>query len=302
MFAVFNDVLGFNETTELTQAEFNAIGAVRKVLDEINDFEERFWIVCELYRELEETCMKTALNYAIYHHYDETDHILARSLIGMRVASFLSASRLYLDTCGSSAVKITLGKVNDQEAKKFTSDAYDNNFEYRFCCYLRDYAVHNSIPVHGMAIDLSRNVELDLVDHKVYFSIPLAPLIIWAKREKNFRKELVGFSNPSFDLKIGIRKYFSLICEIHEKIRKVISDCETSAENQIANARLRHTSKKLNAEALPGLCVCELDDQGLKIAGVKTIYLSVSDDKVREIIQLKTSSMVGIEKRRILSH
>ncbi len=289
MFAVFNDALGSNETHEISEAEFKAIGAARKQLNEANEFEERFWVVCELYRELEETCLQTVLNYAVYPNHNSTDFVLARSLIGMRVFSFLSASRLYLDTCGSSAIKITLGKVRAKAARKVTSEVYDGNFEYRFCCHLRNYALHKSIPVHGMALNLSRKIELDLWDHKIEYSIPIAPLLVWKKLNPKLKEELKKTTFPSVNLKTSIRKYFSLICGIHKQIREMIDESETFAETTLKNAY----PHSLIGELPPGLCACELDDEGLKIPGGKPISLAVPDDNVRNFIRLRACPQLG---------
>lgn len=295
MFAVFHDVLGSNDTHEISEDKFKAIDAARKSLNESNELEERFWVVCELYRELEETSLQSALNYAVYPNFNSTDFMLARSLIGMRVFSLLSASCLYLDKCGGSAKKITVGKINAEEAKKITHEVHAKHFEYRFSCELRNYAIHKSIPVHGIALDLSRKIDLDLWDHKIEYSIPIAPLLAWKKLNGNLRKELEKITSPSIDLKTSIRKFFSLICDIHKKIREVIAEAEISAETTLKNAHPHYSAGELP----PGLCACELDDQGLKIPGGKLIPLNIPDDNVRNFIRVKTRSMVNIEKRRV---
>lgn len=299
MFALFEDHFDSAPVMELTEDTFTGIREARLALNELNEFEERFWVVCELFRELQESALAIANSESTYFTFDDIDFMRVRSVLSVKLMAFLAAARLYLDQCIGSVRKISSGGIADILARSNCSDAYDNSFEYRLLYGLRNFALHKSFPVHSMSINRSKNDDRTILGTSIEFSIPVQTLLEWAKLKAALRVEIEKLSEKQINLKSAARKYFALICRLHINFRGQLDPFTAEASEKLSKASEiwhSHSGKPIAV----GLSIAILCDEGLKIKGEPITCLKPPDDKFRKMIREKTKTMGNLEKHRVV--
>jgi hypothetical protein len=297
-FVIFEHHLSALVDLPVPEEKYKFIQLARQTLNEANEFEERFWAVCELYREFQDACLVVASRQTIYFGHDELDIMRVRSSLSVKLSSFISAARFYLDLAGKSVITISRGGIQSSDVMAVCSEIFDNHFEYRLLYQLRNYVQHYSLPVHGMSMQRSRDESGKWLEHSVNLTIPIAELISWSGLKSSVKKELRDIPTEKIDLSLYSKTYFSLICQIHDKFRAMVAPNEAEMANALADARVRwiNVSKNENPVALS---VGEVDENGLLVRGAAVISLAVPDDRFTKMIKEETRFLMNVVQRRV---
>lgn len=159
--------------------------------------------------------------------------------------NYLSSARTYLDH-SEKYLKNKYGNNSPQynRFKIFTSNLYDNFFEYRFLYKLRNYAQHCGLPINNITFS---------VDNKNLFkrTINLNPLFLKSELKKNY-KEWGKKINEDFDVQpeeISIRQVIGTYYENFKNLNDEFIRIEKFSLNQSVEY-LEHFQKETYSQLI----------------------------------------------------
>lgn len=302
-YAIWRHVLSDSGVdTVITLDDYNTISRAADVRREIADIEEKFHIICENYRELEELVFSVNMKNMIYD-IDETAHFFViKAEFNRKLLSLLSSSRLYIDSVERHAEQISNSDVSMSDVKKVMSGIYDNNFSYRAIESIRNYAQHHALPVQSASYGAKWGDNFETNNYRSEFFFELES--IWAHGK--FKAEIFNEINSmggKIELLRLIREYFANMCDAHAEFRnkfqkyaldsmRVFSDMRTRWKQvQIVSSRI--------TETLVGVVVGRLQN-GIVDDAVPLINLSIQSDEYKEFLLRRTRSIMKMGLRRVV--
>lgn len=105
-YSVWRHVLSSTKEVAIKEEEYNKIARADDIRREIANIEEKFFVICENYRELEEFVFSTNVKNMLYSRESASSWFSIGTEFGRLTLSMLASSRLYIDTVETHAKKI----------------------------------------------------------------------------------------------------------------------------------------------------------------------------------------------------
>lgn len=235
-----------------------------------------------------------------------------RYQFNVKIITALTALQCYIDH--SDRILKYIG--NPAGAREFNaklgSQAFDENFSYRACCQLRNYAQHQSLPLGGFTIGSDADFVQDEkgVRHKVGSKYSVHPWVDILKLKESkkisarFRDELKGFNYNRVDIKWLIRDLARSMYERHAKLRKLLAP-EIERANEIIKSGYDLVRAEKNREARH-IILCgfgkehhmrnDLADRVLRDFGSYSSFMIADQIYITSRIQPDAKSYAGQDK------
>ncbi|MEM8575240.1 MAG: hypothetical protein AAGF48_11465 [Pseudomonadota bacterium] len=266
----------------------------RNTLSALSAFEEKFFGICEGYRQVEEFILQSTLSDMIYSRRDSPAFHSVRAEFGRRVSSFLSVSRLYLNSVPKDAVEITAGTIATDLVKSVISERYDESLSYRVMDAVRNYSQHRALPVTDISVGWRREDEQDRISYRSQFFLRADKLD--DKFKSSTRREIEQLGGR-VDLKLFLRSYFDDLCSIHERLRKEFQRYKEQSETLVCDWQERWDSQfpGLSLSAVAACCFkCGRLDNEARVA-----YIDPEVDEYRKWLETSTGHLRGMSNRRV---
>lgn len=277
---------------EITADEYAEFEKARNVLSNAFAIEEIYEIMIANYLDFEKQILIMTTDYMVRGDHDYSDSFEVRLGLNIRLVNLLTAVKLYVDQLNQNVREcVTNNDKTKETVKKFFSDEYDNNKQYRFMEQLRDYVQHRGLPVHLTQYG-SRRTSLE-DDFFLEYHMELASQLSYLQEDGKFKPKILAELDEKIDLKIATRSYVESISNVHESARNMISESVASARELIENARRRYAV--VHSESLVGLSACKWSDGKL----VSTISLLLDWDDVRVRLQKQNTKLTNLKKRYV---
>ena len=296
-YAVAKLVLAATNHLHITEDDFREIAKCREALNGAVNIEEKYFCVTESYRDFQKAVLDVDLDSMLYSPSSGNELYLAKANIGRYLNNFLSMVELFFD-CTKGQISratgeaITKGHVSQLiESRKKTSEVFNLFYE------IRNYSQHKDLAIHALVSNSKWNESRDIIS---YTSSPLFKYKHVAadgrfdKRAKEYLKQQTN----GFDLRSGLKQYFSEVAELHQDIRKLL---DASLEG--AEATLRGWSEKwscLNPGVTDiGVAAIKLVE-GQKSPSFQEAYLKIHQDEYLTLLRGRTRHHRNMGKRTIL--
>jgi hypothetical protein len=310
-YGIFKNVLASNIKLAISEDDYLLIKDARNVCSLALDLEENFFVVCEAYRELESATLEISLHSMMYNITSSDDFYLRRTTLSQKLVAFLSAVRLYTDSVRSICKSMTGIEKTQKDVTAIFATKYDSSIDYRLFEALRNYVQHSALPVHSISIgskandDFSAianftefNVSLDELKNNDKFKKPLLKQLekLLEEEESAKRKPKKKSQSYTYDLKMGVRKYFSLLRDCHEEFQSItdaaLKASEDSLQSYVTKWEAENTDGKLDSRYL----VATRMEGEYKHPNAVDIYLQVDSDKLRLKLRSMTRGTKNIHK------
>jgi hypothetical protein len=173
-FALRRLVIGPREQIDLTEEEYRGIVRARCVLGAVASFEEKFFVLCESYRQLEEFVLKTSLANMVYAPHEIPQMHAVRAEFGRLTSAFLSLARFYIESVLTDADSISEGSIDRESLRRILADRYDTSFHYRLMEAIRNHSQHHAFPVSGVVFQTHANEDHSEVLYSLEFYLDLS--------------------------------------------------------------------------------------------------------------------------------
>jgi hypothetical protein len=218
-----------------------------------------------------------------------------RNTTARKLSNFLSSVRLYQDTVGRHAKSITKDEAVGTAIGTAMSHQFDSSLSYRVLDALRNYAQHQTLPIHGFSMDHR------WVEDRSYSEHEFQPVVIVKELARNpdFRKKTLDeiINGPeTLKLKPMVRDYVESLSTIHEEFRAKTQSSTDQYLNTIAMAKGRLFGKFAGTEDV-GLAVFEADNEGLKVGNETGLSKTLGD--YLEFLRKKNRHLVSFARRRV---
>lgn len=231
-------VLGnsYKKAIKISEAEFNDIWLAKETLVQVNEIEEYFDCLVENYYEIERDLLDLALRYSMFRNLDYVSFSVERTRMNRRLANFLSSARGFLDRLeGFSKDKNHKGLLQ-KPIKEARAKAYDGSISYRLMEGLRNHVQHFGHGIHTFSYN-SKWVETDFGEAIQNNSILLLDVhtieeakIVKPKVAKDLKE-----NGQIIDLRPHIRKYISLVGEVHFQFRDLFKPTLEKSDSIVTN-------------------------------------------------------------------
>jgi hypothetical protein len=293
-YCLTNLVLGRTPEIELTAEQYERIKSARHSLNALTAFEEKFFAICEHYREIQRFVFDTILNNMLFGFNDIPNVYQNSANFGRIVLSYLSTARLYIDTSESGARDITHGSVSRESVKSEFSYEYDNCFSYRAMEAIRNFAQHNAFPSSSSFQGGEWNEARDEIQYYCNFHFALSGHDGIASLKASIRKEIAA-NGGKFDLVEGTRQHFGALCRIHQNLRTMFAPTRTAA---IGELELWRNAWQEKTEQTKNIVLAAIEMSNDELVDDTEIYVGREMDSYRESIESKTSHLNNMAKRR----
>ncbi|WP_143743046.1 hypothetical protein [Maricaulis sp. W15] len=225
----------FGEAVELNleEHEYRRIGSAKRYILDALQFEENYLLVLKAYFELERNSNDETLKSLLFRNYsydDRQDSILQKDLKSL---AFLAAFRSYRDRFPKFNGQTRPGSAYAKLMSTWDQSLLDCP-EFWACEHLRHFAIHHGSSIQLMASGGSWDEARERHEAYTHFKFSVDELerfLLEEKRKIEGCKNLREKYGEKINLFIVVRKGFSELGRIHNKIRKFIRE-EYKASDQ----------------------------------------------------------------------
>jgi hypothetical protein len=199
------------------------------------DIEELYSLILDDYVDLEAATHAATINYLVRPTKEIDAFQNTRRLFARRLMHLLTTCRAYLD-----ATPRLLRSIPERDAKtddlfkKFASEQYDKQFEYRFGEALRNSAQHWGLPIHGLTIGGSWIEAPPKPRARLKYSAIPTTSISELERDGKFKRKILNETRERYKEKIDMRPivkgYVGGLSHVHLGVRNYLSSHIEHAE------------------------------------------------------------------------
>ena len=210
---------------------FNEAFENSDVLADLHRIEDVFSVLARSYVEFEERLLKLSIK-SEFEDFDFSNHRVHfsefREWINLSLINLLTMSRVYEESLRSRIVGAGLPNLTKADINVLLSQEYDNKFEYRVGYGLRNFALHDTLPVASMSFSNSSefedesNIAASASRHRFTLNptLSVAPLVASSRLNARVRDELKALDAEKLDIKYLVRSIVESFYRIHENVRK----------------------------------------------------------------------------------
>lgn len=293
-----NSLVDFRKTKfEISKEEFDQYDMARETVNECTKIHEIFFHAAESFEALEAAYWRISHNFLMYGHLRSIDVYKVSYEYSKYIFSFLSATRLYLDTIDKGVSRIPRAEVTAKQIAAFRSEQYDKSYSYRIMEQIRNHSQHRGLPTTRFKFSSKRDVEKNQTLHGVKFIFEL----MHAKKDK-WRPEVyreLEAGGGTVDLHVAAREYFLCLCEINKNVLNITGRCLNEAHNCLSGARELWESKFPDVPS--ALLVSERQSGSENEVDNHRVYLYVEFDDYSKYLHEKIKRVDGIGKRSLMN-
>lgn len=211
-----------NEFANLLRASNNL-----KILWRVEEF---FSVLAQSYLDVEEYLAAVAIRHRYSHTGDpfEEDWLRVQASLNVKLLAYITAARLYVDYAEKHLRKLRFTDGANVDFESFTHEAHDSSFEYRVMYEMRNYALHNDLPLGGVhylhanrwresGTPISGPSRGRLTLDPVF---RVAPFVSWGSLKPKVRNQINDLGVESLDVKYFSRGFVGALWQIHRKTRQ----------------------------------------------------------------------------------
>jgi hypothetical protein len=296
-YAIVKIFLAETNDLHISEDDFGEISKCREILNGAANIEEKYFCVSESYRDFQKAVLDVDLDSMLYSPFSGSEFYLAKANIGRYLNTFLSMVELFFDctkgqisrATGKAITKTHISRLIDRQ--KTASEVFNLFYE------IRNYSQHRDLAIHA----LKTNVKWDESKDIVSYSSSLLFRYKYVAEDGRFdkrAKEYLRQQTSGFDLRNGLKQYFSEVAELHQEIRQLLD-----AHVGVAEVTLREWSEKWSLQNPGvtdiGVAAVKLVD-GQESASVKEAYLKIDQDQYLTLLRGRTRHHLNMRKRTIL--
>jgi len=291
-FAIVGNTFGPSPEVVITQKDFAAIAQARRCLVESTSFEEKFYAVCEYYRDIERHAFDAALNHMLYTEASAAQRHHTAFQFGRLVAAFLAGARLYTETAYGGLRDASGNALKEATVRAVASGQYDNSFYYRFMEELRNYVQHNEFPVQLYRYGTKTVDGLQHFSSRFFFTLDEENS---SRIKAKVRRELAA-SHREVDLRQAARSYFSSLCTMHAEYQRLLKPFCDESEKLLKSWLHRWKSEVPATTTVFGVDAIQRDGETVR----KTVHLELQSDIYRAWLLSKIQSVMTMGMRRVV--
>lgn len=240
-FWLTSNVLGDRVRLPLTADEFQELKAAWLAVVEGLGLEERLGLVLDNYVEYEATLLRGALDSLIYAGVSWSEFASRTHTVNRRLVNLLSSCRSYIDQLQHAARSLFEQSAEERnQIKEWLSEQYDGLLGYRVLEALRNHAQHRGMAVHHLAVHFWW-----VKPGRTHSRTNVVPSLIPARLrdDREFKREVLAELEERgeiVDLRPLVKEYISGISIVHGKVRGILKERLTDADERLLAARTRY--------------------------------------------------------------
>lgn len=227
LFAPFRNAL----PVEIEKSYFEALQNSREVIFKLLELEECFDLFARSYLRLEQTLFEITQKFLFSRDAPNNVEELfgdARERLNLELISFLTASAVLIEKGDRLAKNAVVPGFDEDRFEPFRTELFDDNFEYRVMCGLRNFALHNKLPLGGISLDKKLEFENEALAPASLSRIRLScnptfqtrDLVSDKSLRAGTRKEIEQLGIEGLDIKYFVRRFVELLAHRQFKIRE----------------------------------------------------------------------------------
>ncbi len=284
--------LGKRPKIEMNKEKFEKLKQAKKTLSKALSFEEQYEIVMHNYLEFEKGLSNMNIEKMVRDPSDYLDFFNYKIIANIKIINFFSSARLYTDNLPKHVAGCLNGRTTLEEAKRLVKEIGEKNFYYRFVNALRNYTLHESLPVHNI-ISGGKWTDANLIEHYSDFYVRKENL-----KDTRFTKHIFDEMSEKISLVSAIRHYLECVSQIHKEARRSIGQRVSDARDLIESTIDDY--KKVDGqyqECTTGLSAVHYDEKGQCI---EEISLLLNWDDVRlNLMKKNRRELTNLHKQYI---
>lgn len=245
--------LGHEDAVPISEGDYRQIATANETVLLGLAVEEKFDLLVENYRELEQTLLDMAVQHSVRPEEGWTILESATHTANRRVANFLTTTRLYQDQVSHGLAQQYGADSPEAEAfKRARSHEYDTCPGYCVMEAIRNYAQHRGLPLGGMTLAPARDADTD--PPRLGFSVRMMADTRALEADSKFKpaalEELKRAAPPGNEGTVSllpfVRTYVDSFGRIQDQVRTLMRDHLVGADAVIA--RFRSKGKEILPE------------------------------------------------------
>lgn len=296
-FALWRDVLSSENSVPITQQDYKSVSHSSGVLLEISKLEEKFYIICEDYREIRRFLFDLNLEYMLYSVEDKFNYTHKKTIFSRFFLHFASSTQLYLDSL-KRHIRIIL--TNDYDKKKIDNlkdNLLHNSFECRVMDYIRNHAKHFDLSAkhgkYGAAWDKDRQN----LCYESDFIFAIADNGGDNRDRLEIQKEIVA-RGGEVSLVAVVTSYFHSMCAMHIEIRKIYLQKKLDSNLIIENIRNIWIENCKDDLSLTGVCAGKIHNK-ITDSKVEKIFIDLDIEIYADNFFKMTAELRNMDKKRV---
>lgn len=237
-------VLGRPPKLSLTEDEYAALQKAWAFMSVLMAIEEEWDCLIQNYIDLETELLGSALHWMIRNYNDYQKLNDTRLRLSRRLSNLLQSCRSYLDhtshdlsRCGVTGAEVAFAQAR--------STAYDAHFSYRFMEELRNHAQHRGVPLHGMTLGASWKGGEDGLKTRAEYTSAARVDLKRIRADPKFKKRILAEikdERHQLDIAILTREYIEGLGQVHEEVRKCLSETFVQSKALVSGAINRYAA------------------------------------------------------------
>ncbi|MEE3361826.1 MAG: hypothetical protein VX248_17890 [Pseudomonadota bacterium] len=243
------------KSIEISKEDFDEAVEARKVLVCLMDMESLFGVVARAYIDLEKSLLSASVEWSLEGAL-MSDRIgffdKSREEINLKTLALLSSAGIFQERMDRLAKKGAVTGFDWAEFAPQRSIFFDSSFSFRVMCALRNFAIHDSLPISNFTVSSAVETESGRMTEgapwrKRLTSNPVIktePLTSSTKIRAATRDEILGRGMEALDLKMLVREYIQILHNIRSLFH---SQTECSLQRAIKHlAKLKNQLELAN--------------------------------------------------------
>lgn len=210
--------LGNSSEIEIDSQIYDELKQSKACLIAQFQFEEKFDIILENYKDFESERFLISLDVELFSHKNAPYLYTRRRNLIRRIMNILTSIKLYLDVISS----IEKEKKYYDDLKKYISFLYDESFDYRLMEGIRNHVQHKGSPFttlqHSRRLDRKPGAFFR-ISTSVYLEVD--ELLNDKKIKAPLKKELLEIDRKLIEINKSISTYIGCIYKIHSYWREL---------------------------------------------------------------------------------
>lgn len=232
-------VAGHRGYVDLDHAEATKLSKAAQLIFEVSNIEERFDVLFSNFIELERDLAIGTLENSYRSCGDYNQFWSEKLSYNRRMLNFLTTAKVYSDHTRTNFKRIFDRRhPSHSDLNKIFENQRCTSFSFLLMEALRNYAQHESLPVHGLKtggrwIYMQTEFAEQISNTGIYLQVSEL------EYSRDFKRSFSGdfsFLEDKIDLKKETRKYVECLGVIHERIRMLVSVVEANARDAITEA------------------------------------------------------------------
>ncbi|NJL70921.1 MAG: hypothetical protein HC888_04545 [Candidatus Competibacteraceae bacterium] len=248
MYTIRSAISDNSPVIEIDEQIYSKLKESKRCLVDQFQFEEKFDIILENYKDFETERFAISLDVELFSHQTTPQVYARRRNLIRRIMNVLTSIRLYLDVIAS----MEKGKPHYADLRKYVNALYDGNFSYRLMEGIRNHIQHRGSPFaagqHSRRLDRESGAFFR-IGTSVYLEVDA--VINDRTTKASLKKELQDLDGKTLEINKLISSYIGCIARLHDYWRSVnLPSLQKSSDTYMEYFRRYHELSRSRPEHL----------------------------------------------------